>query len=586
MAAREIDVIVVGLGWAGGIVAAELTKAGLQVVGLERGPDHDNRAGAFAGSRDELRIRRLEHTQHTDLETWTLRHHEREMALPMRRAGAFTPGYGVGGSSLLYGGMAWRFPAYDFMPRTAITTRYGEGAMPAGSTIADWGISYQDLAPFYDRFEQMAGIAGQAGNVAGHLIPGGNPFEAPRTMDFPVPPLRDLPGPSLFRDTARRLGYRPFPVPSAALSRDYVNPDGIARPGCRYCGYCAGAPCEFGAKADAVVTVLPVAHRTGRFEVRANCNVVEVLHDGHAARGVRYVDATGAPHELRASAVVLSAYALNNVRLLLNSGLGVPYDPATATGVVGRNYGYNFGLRSEALFADRKFENYIGSPAIGFAIAEFNADNFDHTGLGFLDGGLIWVSNRAAGPLSGIPVPPGTPRWGAAWKRAIGTWYDRSVSVVAHGAVIPYRHHYLDLDPNYSDSWGKPLLRITFDWSENDRRMYAFLAGKVAELVAAMRPDDVVTPAGLPDHFDTAVYQLNAQHRRSHHGRGSGHFGGQSLAADVGLRQRMGRRWLGPAAEHRHRADGDDLRPGLPGRQRYHPGHGQQQGRLTAAREP
>jgi gluconate 2-dehydrogenase alpha chain len=501
------DVIVVGLGWVGGIIAAELTKAGLNVVGMERGPDRDARPGAFAGSRDELRIKRLEHTQRTDAETWTLRHDENEVALPLRRAGAFTPGDGVGGSSLLYGGMAWRFQAHDFAPRASAVARYGAAALPAGSAVADWGITYQDLAPYYDAFERMAGVSGQAGNVAGRIMPGGNPFEAPRATDFPLPPLRDLPGPALFRDTASGLGYHPFPVPSSALSRDYVNPDGIARHGCVYCGYCAGAPCEFGAKADALVTVLPVARRTGRFEVRANCAVTEILHCGGTARGVRYRDATGTLRELRAPAVVLSAYALNNVRLLLASRLGIPYDPVTATGAVGRNYSYNWGLRSHALFADRKFQNYAGSPAIGYAIAEFNADNFDHTGLGFLDGGLIWVSNRAAGPLSGIPVPPGTPRWGARWKKAVAAWYDRSVSVVAHGAVIPYRHHYLDLDPNYRDAWGQPLLRITFNWSENDRRMYAHHAARVREIVEAMHPDEIVAPAGLPQHFDTAVYQ-------------------------------------------------------------------------------
>jgi gluconate 2-dehydrogenase alpha chain len=503
----EPDVIVVGLGWVGGIIAAELTKAGLSVVGLERGPDHDGRAGAFAGSRDELRIRRLEHTQATDAETWTLRHDRNETALPFRRAGAFTPGTGVGGSSLLYGGMAWRFPEYDFAPRTAITARYGAGAIPDGATIADWGLRYQDLAPYYDQFERMAGVGGRAGNINGEIQPGGNPFEAPRFSDFPVPPLRDLGGPSLFRDTVQRLGYHPFPVPSSALSTDYVNPDGIARRACTYCGYCAGAPCEFGAKADAVVTVLPVARRTGRFEVRADCTVTEVLHDGGTARGVRYYDAAGTRHELRARAVVLSAYAFNNTRLLLNSGLGTPYDPVTGTGAVGKNYGYNFGLHSHALFANRRFQNYVGSPAIGYAIAEYNADNFDHTGLGFLDGGLIWTSNRAAGPLAGIPVPPGTPRWGPEWKRAIGRWYDRFVTVVGHGAVLPHRDHYLDLDPTYTDRYGLPLLRITFDWGENDRRMYAFMAGKVASIVAAMDPDEVVPPAGLPEHFNSAVYQ-------------------------------------------------------------------------------
>ena len=135
MSGGEPDVIVVGLGWVGGIIAAELTKAGLNVVGLERGPDHDGTAGAFVGSRDELRIKRLEHTQAIETETWTLRHDLTETALPLRRAGAFTPGTGVGGSSLLYGGMAWRFPEYDFMPRTAITARYGAGAIPDRKSV-------------------------------------------------------------------------------------------------------------------------------------------------------------------------------------------------------------------------------------------------------------------------------------------------------------------------------------------------------------------------------------------------------------------------------------------------------------------
>ena len=136
--------------------------------GSATGGERRRRHGLAQRAADPVRdVRRLEHTQATDTETWTLRHDLSETALPLRRAGAFTPGTGVGGSSLLYGGMAWRFPEYDFIPRTAISARYGTDAIPDGATIQDWGISYADLAPFYDQFERTAGVGGRAGNING-----------------------------------------------------------------------------------------------------------------------------------------------------------------------------------------------------------------------------------------------------------------------------------------------------------------------------------------------------------------------------------------------------------------------------------
>jgi gluconate 2-dehydrogenase alpha chain len=502
----EVDAVIVGIGWCGGILAAELTRAGLRVVGLERGPDNEPPPGRSAGERDELRRRRFSRVQDTGRETWTLRHNSNEEALPMRYPGAFTPGSGVGGSSLLYGGHAYRLQPWEFVPRSSLLGRYGPEAFAQNATPQDWGITYDELESSYDRFERAAGIGGRAGNLQGQIISGGNPFEGPREREFPVPPPAERRSQTVFRQAAERMGYRPYPVSSGTLSEAYVNPDGLERQACTYCGFCAGHRCEIGAKADATVTVLPIARKSGLFDLRANSQVRLVLHDGTHAFGVRYSDENGRLHEQRASVVILSAYALSNVRLLLLSGLGRPYDPVTGSGVVGRNYAYNFVLGARAFFNDQSFESYVGAGGAGTVVGEFNCDNFDHTGLDFLGGGVIFTSSGGTGPLNGAVVPPGIPSWGLEWKRAVRKWYDHSVAVSAHGLGMPYRTNFLDLDPVYRDAWGDPLLRITFDWGPNEQGLYRFLRARMLEIAHAMRADHVAEPAPVLGHFDAATY--------------------------------------------------------------------------------
>jgi gluconate 2-dehydrogenase alpha chain len=321
-----------------------------------------------------------------------------------------------------------------------------------------------------------------------------------------VPPPAATPSQLEFQRVVEGMGRHPFPVASATLSEPYVNPDGVARQACEWCGYCAGHRCEIGAKADATVTVLPVAQESGRFELRPESQVFRVIHEGGRASGVRYYDAEGRVHEQRARIVILSAYALSNVRLLLLSGIGERYDPVTGLGSVGRNYAYNFVLANVGLFADRTFENHVGAGAGGTAISDFNGDNFDHSGLGFLGGGIVWHQRAGASLLGGIAVPPGTPSWGMEWKRAIREWFDRGAIVMGHGFGLSYRQHHLDLDPTYRDAWGDPLLRITFDWGENEQALYRFLRERIGEIARAMSPDHLVEPREELGHFDTATY--------------------------------------------------------------------------------
>ncbi|TIR63835.1 MAG: GMC family oxidoreductase, partial [Mesorhizobium sp.] len=138
----------------------------------------------------------------------------------------------------------------------------------------------------------------------------------------------------MFEKAARNLGYHPFPNPSSNASRDYVNPDGVAFGQCHYCGYCERFGCEANAKASPHFTVIPLALKNPNFELRTNSIVLKINLDStrKKAVSVSYLDARGREFEQPADLIILSAYALGNVNLLLQSGIGVPYDPATGKG--------------------------------------------------------------------------------------------------------------------------------------------------------------------------------------------------------------------------------------------------------------
>ena len=461
----ETDVVLVGVGWTGGILARELTRANVRVVGLERGAPRVSREFAAPQMHDELRYA-LRHELMQDLsrETVTFRNDARGVARPMRAYGSFLPGEGVGGAGVHWNGQSWRFLPYDFEMRTRTVARYGAKALPPDSLVQDWGVTYEELEPYFDAFEYVCGVSGKAGNLKGRIQPGGNPFEGARGREFPTPPLKSTYASHLFAEAATSAGYHPFPRPSANLSEPYTNPDGQQLGRCVYCGYCERFGCEMNAKSSPHITVIPAALATGRFELRTHANVLRVNLDSTKRRAVSvtYVDLrTGEELEQPASLVCLTSYTFNNVRLMLQSRIGQPYDPATGRGVVGRSYSYQSSAGASLFFDDKVFNTFMGTGSVGIAIDDFNGDNFDHSGLGFLHGGAISVGNSGARPIAYHPTPPGTPRWGSAWKREAAKYYNRSFGIGAQNACLSYRQNYLDLDPQYTDSFGQPLLRMS-----------------------------------------------------------------------------------------------------------------------------
>ncbi|HEX6841818.1 MAG TPA: GMC family oxidoreductase, partial [Stellaceae bacterium] len=448
------DVVIIGLGWTGSILAHELTGAGLKVVAIERGPWRDT-ATDFPPTyaQDELRY----HIRH-DLflrpaqQTMTFRTNANQTALPIRTWGSFMPPNGVGGGGVHWNAETWRFLPSDFRLRSHLTERYGAKFLPGDMTIQDWGVTYDDLEPCYDKFEYLCGTSGKAGNIKGAKQDGGNPFEGARSREYPTPPQKQPYAPTLFAQAAREKGYQPFPQPSGNLSEAYTNPLGVRLGPCTYCGFCEWFGCGNYSKASPQTTILPALVRRPNFTARTECEVVRIELDkaGKRATGVTYVDNSGEEWTQPAELVLLCAFQLFNVHLLLISGIGKPYDPQSGEGIIGRNYSYQVTSSVDAYFNDKNFNPFVASGAIGMCIDDFNGDNFDHGPHGFVGGGYMGAVQTNGRPIVGTRVPKGTPGWGAAWKKALKENYLSSYSFATHGSCYSYRNAFLDLDPTYT----------------------------------------------------------------------------------------------------------------------------------------
>lgn len=510
----EVDAVCLGVGLVGTILGRELTKAGLKVVGLERGPPRHT-VPDFQGPQmhDELRYSvRKALMQDNTKEAVTFRNNAQQTALPIRRWESFLPGTGLGGSMVHWNGQTYRFQDTDFRMRSHSVERYGEKFVPADLAIQDWGVSAADMEPYYDRFEYLLGTSGKAGNLKGVKRAGGNPFEDARSRDYPTPPMKEPYGSAIFRKAAGELGYHPFPQPSSNLSQPYTNPEGVKLQTCMFCGYCERYGCEHYAKSTPQTILLPVLEKEKNFTLRTGCQITRLNLDksGKKAVSVSYVDASGREFEQPAKLFIMGMYALNNVRMLLLSGIGRPYDPATGQGTLGRNYAYQT-MSTAVAFFDRtvNINPFMRSGANGTLIADFVSDNFDHGPHGFLGGAYIGEVMTNGRPIEFHPTPPGTPAWGSAWKKAVVEHYNHTSVMSVHGSSVATRFNYLDLDPTYKDAWGLPLLRMTFDFHENDLKMSAFVTQKAQEIAKAM---GAVQVGGGPRKGPYTITQYQTTH--------------------------------------------------------------------------
>lgn len=482
MSTESVDAVIVGLGAVGAILAEKLATAGLRTVAFEKGEHF--RDPDFRFKHDEIRYYArgaISPNMTRDPVTWRATSRDTAAVLPWSSGPLGVdeplfgmPAIGTGGGTLHWGGAAFRFPAPEFRMRSAIVERFGAGALPTDTTLVDWPFGFDEIERYYDLVEWEQGVSGAAGNVAGEPRDGGNPFDDPRTRDYPMPPLHAAPGDRVFADAARRLGYHPYPIPAAINSVPFAN-----RSACTYCGWCHGFPCHVGAKSSTHATSLPVALATGNLKVRAQSRVCQVNRgpDGRAG-GVTYFGPDGVRREIEAPIVVLAAYSLENARLLLLSDLN-------ANDQVGQHFmTHNFGWFNGVLPEDSN--PFVGTLVAGSALDDLGADRVPD-GAGVLWGSPIVGFPTDIQPLEAVhSMNPEAPRWGVGFKEWLRTNYRRLYRMYSQTTNFPSARHRVDLDPTVRDPWGVPALRITHDWDDHDARSVEFFATVKERIAQAM----------------------------------------------------------------------------------------------------
>jgi choline dehydrogenase-like flavoprotein len=455
--AEPVDFLVIGSGAAGGVMAKELSTAGFSVVVLEQGPywretdySHDEIKYTFQAGL----------TNDTKLQPITFRKNENE---PAKELKAIEYGRQVGGGSVHFTANYWRFHESDFEERSL----YGE---IAGTSFADWPIRYADLEPYYTKAEYDLGISGLAG---------ANPFEAPRSKPYPLPPLRVKSSGALFERATKQLGLHPFPAPMAILSRPYQG-----RSACVNCGFCESFGCDVRAKSSTLVSVIPIAEKTGRCEIRQNSYVRKIVTDARGrATGAVYFDAQRREALQRAKAVVVCANGVESAKLLLLSKSNrFPDGLANSSGLVGKNLMWDNGSFASAIF-EHPLNEFKGIQVTRLIHDYYRAD----PKRGFYGGGGIDARFQfypAGFALFGMP--PDAPKWGAEYKKMVAHYFTRTMSLLAHSTSLPMEKNTVTLDPEKRDAWGLPAVRITYDPHPDDITNMKWLLEREYEIFAAM----------------------------------------------------------------------------------------------------
>lgn len=428
---KQTDVVVVGSGPCGALVAKELAQSGLSVVVLEAGHRYGGSQPLPNSEANAARIMWSEPRNHVGA----------DFVVPKT-------GMGVGGGTLPWLGVMPRFHREDF------STHSTEGVG------ADWPISYDDLRPHYEKVEREFGVAGDCG-----------PF-APEKYSLPMPPHRMNWHAQLLARGARKLGAHPFAPPIAINSEQR---DG--RPACIYCGWCAsGCPTE--AKATAANTYLAKAERLGA-RVVSEAFVHRVNYDAAKGRvtGVEYLDSQGREHCIQAKVVALAAHALETPRLLLMSANATfPDGLANFSGMVGRNFMSHptwqvFGTFDEPV-------NPFKGMQMGHIMVQdhYRPDTRNAYARGFIL--LSYMMTPVTfGNLSGL-------MFGQELKDFLHD-YSHTAAWWAHAEGLPDVGNTITLDSEMRDARRLPVARVTYQWGENDVKLAAAARDRAAEMMAA-----------------------------------------------------------------------------------------------------
>lgn len=453
------DVVIVGCGAGGGVVAKELGEAGLSCVVLEAGPRFDPERDYRTNQFDfELTASRVFEADDPRRDLYTL---------GGTRRFHYSRAKGVGGSTLIFGAVCPRLHQSDFR------------VFSEDGVADDWPITYEDLEPYYCAVEYELGVSGHSG-------PGGNPFDPPRSLPYPTPPHELNDSCRVIKRGAERLGLSLAPAPLAIPTRRWGD-----RPPCDRAGAC-GLGCRIRAKSSIDVTYVPKAEATGRVQIRPRCMAREVRIglDGRA-RSVVYFDPSGREREIGARVVVLAGNAVETPRLLLLSTSALfPDGLANSSGLVGRYFMEHLMVYAVGVFPEW-IEAWRG-PVVGGIVQDFYATRPRN---GFARGWSVEVDNNDMWPLA---VARRVSGWGPEHKARVRRLFGHLVALCTVGEQLPDPRNSVTLDPAVRDCYGLPVPRLTNEVGNNDQAMIKAMAQCLRELLEAAGAVEVLGPEVLP----------------------------------------------------------------------------------------
>ncbi len=453
--AKTYDVCIIGSGASGGMTAHVLTKSGLDVVMLEAGP-----------------MRNLADLPNHRLQRWNLPYRglrgdyfsewltTTEFLADDRREPYGWTGddsfewvrvRAVGGKSLFWAGVTPRFGPNEFQPKDDHDTR--------------WPLTYDEIAPYYDRVEELIGVTSTVEGVGGFPLNKGLPPLHPKCAEVEMGRAAEKIG----------RGLKVLPAPKAILTRDHNG-----RPACHYCGPCWQG-CDSGSKFDSLRVFVQSALHTGRLTLLTGARVrsLDLGDDGKVAHAHYYDTKDKTWRDVSARVFVLGAGCIESAQILLNSKI------ANSSGLVGR-------YLSEHLYAEvdgflpqltaRKVTNEDGNGAHIFIpdlTENWRGAKFIR-GYQIYPGGAIGDTTEVGKNLAGF---------GQQWKKRVRDYYTADASVLFQGEVLPYRDNYIETDEALKDDIGIPGVRFHYSWRENEAAMFRDMMEVGEQILKAARAE-------------------------------------------------------------------------------------------------